>query len=132
MYKNDDNDNLVKVENDGKGNTQEDLKKGGVKFDSGKARFDLIPPEALEEIAKIYTMGAEKYDDNNWRKGMKWGRVYSAVQRHLNAYWQGEDIDPESGLKHLAHAAWGCLTLINFANEERHQDFDDRWKNEED
>jgi len=83
----------------------------GVKYDEKKIRFDLIPVESLTGLAKVYTMGAHKYDDDNWRKGMKWNRVYGAILRHLNAFWVGEDKDKESGLNHLLHAAWGCFTL---------------------
>lgn len=94
----------------------------GVKFDGGKIRYDLIPVEALREVAKVYTMGAVKYADNNWRKGIAWGRIYAAVQRHLSAYWGGEDTDSESGLSHLAHAAWGMLTLLEYADTHKEQD----------
>lgn len=109
----------------GNENTKEGMKKGGVKFDQGKLRYDLIPHDALRQLVEIYTHGAKKYDDNNWRKGMKWGRIYGATQRHLTAFWEGEDIDPDSGLHHLAHAAWGCFALLNFIEE--HKEFDDRW-----
>lgn len=89
-----------------------------LKFDNGKNRFDLIPPYALWEIARIYTYGAQKYEDNNWlRSGMKWGRFFSAIMRHLWKWWGGEKLDKESGLPHLAHAAWGCLALLQYEKE---------------
>lgn len=87
---------------------------GGVKFDGGKARFDLIPPKALEELAKVYAFGAEKYAPRNWEQGMDWGRVYAATQRHLHAWWSGEETDPETGLSHMAHAMFGLCTLFEF------------------
>ena len=113
-------------------NKPEDLGKdgGGVKFDGDKLRYDLIPADALRQLAEVYTMGAKKYDDNNWRKGIKWSRIYGAIQRHINAFWEGEDMDPESGLNHLSHAAWGCFTLLNYFKEKK--EYDDRWKPEED
>jgi len=83
----------------------------GVKYDQDKIRTDLIPVECLMGLAKIYTMGAKKYTDDNWREGMAWHRVYGATLRHLFAFWYGEDKDEESGLSHLLHAAWGCFTL---------------------
>jgi len=89
--------------------------KVAVKFDDGKARYDLIPGDALEALAQIYTYGCIKYDDNNWRKGFKWGRVFGALMRHSWAFWRGEDIDPESGMHHMAHAMWQCATLYNFS-----------------
>jgi|GEM_PF-1419395 len=104
------------------------LKKEGVKYDGGKLRYDLIPADCLEELAKIYTMGAQKYDDHNWRKGMKWSRPFAALMRHAWSWFKGEDIDPESGLPHLAHAAWNCFTLLNYSRS--HPEYDDRIKND--
>ena len=97
---------------------------GGRKDDQGKLRFDLLPVRPLESVASIYTYGAGKYDDNNWRDGIQWGRVFGATMRHLWAFWRGEDLDDESGLPHLAHAAFGCLTLLEFM--ETHRELDDR------
>ena len=85
------------------------------KFDGDKLRFDLLPADALKELVSIYTYGAKKYADRNWEKGLDWSRPFAALQRHLWAYWGGENIDPESGLPHLAHAAWGCLALLEYA-----------------
>ena len=98
----------------------------GIKYDEGKLRFDLIPGDALEELAIIYTFGARKYEDNNWRKGMLWSRVFGAIMRHLWAFFRGQDLDPESGRPHLAHAAWGCFTLLNYMKTRK--EFDDRIK----
>lgn len=89
-------------------------KESGVKFDEGKIRYDLIDAYSLEMLALVYTFGANKYSDNNWRKGFKWGRIFGAISRHIWAFWRGENDDPESKLPHLAHAAWGCFTLLNF------------------
>jgi len=102
--------------------TEEDKKQEAVKFDSMKLRFDLIPPDALEELAKIYTIGAGRYGDRNWEKGMNWGRIYAALQRHLNSFWGGQDFDEDEcndmshkyNTYHLAHAAWCCLTLLSY------------------
>lgn len=88
---------------------------GAKKYDSGKERFDLIPPDSLFQIARVFTMGAGKYGDRNWEKGMAWGRVFAAVMRHLWKWWRGEAFDDESGLSHLAHAAWGCLVLMEYS-----------------
>jgi len=102
----------------------EDKIKEGVKFDDEKRRYDLVPADSLRQLVDIYTFGAKKYEDNNWRKGLKWGRIYGAIQRHLNAFWEGEEVDSESGLTHLAHAAWGCFTLLNYCDTKR--ELDDR------
>jgi hypothetical protein len=105
--------------------TETDLKEG-YKADAGKARFDLLPWEAVEEVAKVYTFGAIKYDDNNWRKGMRYGRVLAATMRHLVAFVKGENIDKETGLLHVAHAAFGCLTLCSYLLNKTPGAIDDR------
>jgi hypothetical protein len=72
----------------------------GKKFDEEKLRLDLLPIDPLRAIGKILTFGAKKYGDRNWEKGLKWSRVYGALQRHLFAYWDGEDTDEETGESH--------------------------------
>jgi hypothetical protein len=96
------------------------------KDDSSKLRFDLIPPEALEGIADIFTYGSQKYNDRNWEKGLELMRLYAAVQRHLNEWHKGIDIDPESGKPHLAHAATGICMMITLT--ERNPKLDNRPK----
>lgn len=96
----------------------------GRKDDQGKNRLELIPPELLTAIGSILTFGAEKYDDRNWEKGMDWGRVYGALQRHLWAWWNGEEFDPETGKSHLWHA--GCCIAFLIAYEERNIGTDSR------
>lgn len=89
------------------------------------ARFDLIPVGALTALAEHYGVGAEKYDENQWRKGYEWSKSYAALQRHLTAWWGGEDIDAETGSSHLAAVAWHSFTLLTFIHEQ--PDFDDRF-----
>lgn len=81
-------------------------------------RYGLLPVEALAEVARVYGYGSEKYDDRNWEKSYAWSLSYDALQRHINAFWGGEINDPESGLAHLAHAAFHILTLLTFAQKE--------------
>ena len=89
-------------------------------------RHDLIVEPFLEELALVCGMGAEKYDDDNWRKGYSWRLSYGALRRHLRAFWTGEEIDPESGLSHLAHAAWHCMVLWKYSTSAQYAKFDDR------
>jgi hypothetical protein len=96
----------------------------GVKLDSEKLRMDLIPASAIESLAEVLTYGAKKYADRNWEKGIKWGRVYAATLRHLLAWWRGENLDPESGLPHLAHAMCNIAFLLEFSKKRK--EFDDR------
>ena len=76
--------------------------------------YALIPVEPLAEVARVYGYGAQKYEPNNWRKGYAWSLSYSALQRHINAFWSGERIDPESGLHHLAHATFHLFSLMTY------------------
>ena len=96
----------------------------GRKDDGGKLRMDLLAPEAIKGVAEVLTYGAAKYDDRNWEAGIRWGRVFAALMRHLWKWWGGEDFDEESGLHHLDHAAC-CL---HFLQTYRHtkKSFDDR------
>lgn len=87
-------------------------------------RYDLIPTEPLRMLATLYGRGAEKYDDDNWRKGYDWKFSYAALQRHLNQFWAGEDIDAEMQLPHVISAAWHCFTLAQFMID--HPEFDSR------
>ncbi len=98
---------------------------GGTKHDSNKPRMELLPQEALEEIAKVLTFGAKKYDDNNWRKGFDYSRLIGASLRHIAAFQQNENTDPESGESHLAHAA--CCLLFLITHEKLKLGKDDRW-----
>ena len=84
---------------------------GGVKYDSGKLRMELIPPEAIEALAKVITYGANKYSDDNWKKVSK-DRYIGALMRHLNAYRKGELYDDESGLTHMAHILTNAAFLV--------------------
>ena len=94
----------------------------GIKFDEGKLRYDLLPPDSLQEIAEILTIGAAKYGDRNWEQGMSWSRVFAAAMRHLWAWWRGEGIDKEDGKSHLAHAACCVMFLQAYALRQRGND----------
>lgn len=87
---------------------------GATKHDAGKPRYDLIPYDALKEIAKVLSFGASKYQDRNWEKGFSYSRPFRAAVGHLCDWFLGEENDPESGLSHLAHAACNILFLLTF------------------
>jgi hypothetical protein len=89
----------------------------GIKHDQDKNRLELIHPFFTEAVGQIMTMGAVKYGDWNWYKGMNWSRVYGALQRHMTAWFAGESVDPESGKSHLWHAAC-CIMFLTVYEEE--------------
>lgn len=82
----------------------------GLKFDQDKPRMDLLDPSFTIGVAKVLTFGANKYEANNWRKGIQFSRLISAIHRHLAAIQQGEFIDPESGEPHVYHI--GCNIMF--------------------
>lgn len=100
---------------------------GAVKHDGDKVRLDLLPPELVEGVGAVLTFGAHKYGARNWEKGMRWGRPFAALLRHLWAWWRGEEKDPETGMSHLWHA--GCCLAFLIAYEQRQIGDDDRPKN---
>lgn len=95
----------------------------GSKDDAEKARTDLLPVAALEEVAHVMTFGAKKYAPYNWQ-GLSVSRLYGAALRHLWAWWRGEDADPETGRSHLAHAA--CCVLMALDQMLARAQYDDR------
>lgn len=101
---------------------------GAKKYDFNKPQMDLLSPIALNEIAKVLTFGAKKYDAHNWRKGIIFSRLLGACLRHVFSYLGGESKDPESGLSHLAHASCCLMFLLEF--EVTRPDLDDRYKSE--
>lgn len=98
-----------------------DPETGGEKG-SKPERYDLIPSEAMDEVARVYGYGALKYDTHNWYRGYAYGLSIAALERHISLFKQNEDYDKESGLHHLAHAIFHCLTLIMFQRHSRGTD----------
>lgn len=98
---------------------------GGKKYDSEKPMMHLVDPYFVEEIAKVMTFGAKKYEQENWREGIAITRVLSGLERHLLCIKKGIDIDSESGLNHLAHVAANAM-FIHFYLRTR-PDLDDRY-----
>lgn len=86
---------------------------GGMKA-SKPSQIGFIDPQALMTLGEVAGMGAEKYDKFNYLKGFDWSLCYNAMMRHAQAFWNGEDLDPESGLPHISHAAWQALALLSF------------------
>ena len=90
----------------------------GLKYDTGKNRIGLVLQgfsNALWEVGKVGTFGCERYGEFNWKyvDNAK-SRYKDALFRHLFQYMQGKDIDDESGLRHLSHACWNALALLEF------------------
>lgn len=99
----------------------------GRKDDQGKLRMDLISPDALKGMVGILNFGSSKYNDRNWEKGISFSRVYGAALRHLISFWDGHEIDEESGKMAIDHAQC-CLHFLShyLHNRDQYVKFDDR------
>lgn len=103
----------------------------GTKHDQDKVRLELLSPWFIEEVGKVLTSGAKKYEDHNWAKGIKSSRLIGACLRHVFAYMGGEVNDPEWGYHHLAHAACCLMFLTHQDLTGLYEAYDDipRWEN---
>lgn len=99
---------------------------GGTKHDQDKPRIELVDPEFIEGVAEVLTFGARKYAAHNWRSGIDASRLIGAAYRHLGAFNKGEDLDSESGLSHILHAAC-CLQFLHWTLTHK-PEHDDRYK----
>ena len=87
------------------------------KFDTGKPMVSLVEPEFILGTAKVLTLGAEKYEIDNWKLGSSpedIRRYKDALLRHTLAYTSGETNDPETGLSHTYHIACNIMFLDYF------------------
>jgi hypothetical protein len=68
----------------------------------------------MEQTAWVHKLGADKYGPWNWREtGVCASTYVNAILRHLNAWRDGESLDPESGITHLAHIACSANILMD-------------------
>ena len=97
----------------------------GAKVDAGKNELNLIMSymsRALWEVGIVGTTGAAKYTRGGWQKVEEGERRYrDALYRHLLKSYT-EDYDPDSGLSHLAHAAWNALAILELDCRRREQE----------
>ncbi len=94
------------------------------KKDHGKAPVELVPAVFIEEVAKVLAHGVKKYAADDWTKGLPWRRILGSTLRHIYAWSRREDIDLESGLSHLSHAACNICFLIVWSKTKK--ELDDR------
>lgn len=107
---------------------------GGLRYDAGKPRVGLLPPDALLALAEVYTQACApseaypqgKYPERNWERGMNYSKVTDSLLRHLLKWMGGEDVDAESKLLHTAHIAWNAMALLTY--QLREIGVDDRGK----
>lgn len=76
-----------------------------LRYNTGKPELsyvlDVMP--ALKDMVAVMEFGASKYERNNWQKGFPKEKLLDSLLRHVDAFYSGEDVDPESGLSHVGH-----------------------------
>lgn len=81
---------------------------------SKHCRTDLLPQDALLELANHFGRGTAKYEARNWERGYPWHLSYAALLRHLLAWWDGQELD-EEGFPHVTAAVWHAVVLLAFS-----------------
>jgi hypothetical protein len=83
---------------------------GGMREPStGKGAYELVSPFALERIAVWYELGARKYADRNWEKGIPFGRLIQSGLRHMIRWMKGDRSED-----HLAAVCWNVMAMMHF------------------
>lgn len=99
---------------------------GGTKYDDGKPDLSLLSSVWLLGVGAVLSFGKKKYSAHNWRNGLQQSRLIAAAMRHIVAFNDGEDLDPETGLPHLHHAS--CCLMFASEMWAKRPDMDDRFK----
>jgi hypothetical protein len=97
------------------------------KYDGDKPPMDLLPHSVLLEVARVLGFGAAKYSKHNWRQGFDWSRLHAAALRHIGAWGEGENLDKESSINHIAHAI--CCLMFLLEHQIKGYGVDDRFIN---
>lgn len=100
----------------GVGDVNSTEKGSGARYNANKPDLSLIPLVTLYDEARVWEHGAKKYARNNWMKGMDWSIPLACALRHLAKWQEGEDLDSESNLPHLAHAMCNLRMLTLYAD----------------
>ena len=93
-----------------------------LKMEEGKPKLSLVPYEMKAILAKVFEHGLIKYERDSWRKftaEQARACLADSAERHLSLYNSGQDIDPESGLPHLACVGWNALVLYVITEREK-------------
>ena len=95
---------------------------GALRYNNNKLPMHLVPPDAIESMARVLDYGASKYSERNWELEAPVSVPYASLMRHLQAYWAGENCDPESNLSHLDHIIMNAAMLVRYAKNEENDD----------
>lgn len=87
--------------------------KKALRYNENKVEWSLVDWKSLEPMVKVLMYGSKKYAPDNWKKGQDLRSLSSCLMRHLVAFMDGEDIDPESGEHHLGHVMCNAMFMIH-------------------
>jgi len=94
------------------------------RFNEGKPKYSLIDLPSLEVMVRVLEFGTNKYKRNQWKRGLKVTEIIDSLLRHISAFLDGEDIDPESGISHIGHIQCNAMFLSYMMNNK--PELDDR------
>ena len=81
------------------------------RFNDGKPQWSMVDFKSLVDMVRVLEFGAKKYSRDNWKKGLKTTEIVDSMLRHIYAYLDGEDVDPESGINHTGHIMCNAMFL---------------------
>jgi hypothetical protein len=101
-----------------------DKNEQALRYNQGKLEWSLVDFDSLEGLVRVLEYGKNKYARDNWKLGMPVTQVTESLMRHLFAFAKGEDVDPESGCRHISHVLCNAMFLEYILREKQH--YDDR------
>jgi len=81
------------------------------RFNAGKTQWSMVDFKSMEDMVRVLEFGVNKYSRDNWKKGLKTTEIVDSMLRHIYAYLDGEDVDPESGINHTGHIMCNAMFL---------------------
>ncbi len=100
----------------------------GERKNEGKLKWSLVPQSALEPMVRVLEFGSIKYSPDNWMKGLSVSEMCESLKRHLDAFMEGEDMDPESGLLHIGHLQCNALYIAWMIQNKPEMDDRNKWR----
>ena len=94
------------------------------RYYDGKLCWSLVDFNSLQDMVRVLEFGAKKYNRDNWKLGLPTKQICESMLRHIFAYLQGEDNDPESGIPHIGHIQCNAMFLDYMMRH--HPELDDR------
>ena len=94
-----------------------ETKEQALRYNEGKLRWSLVDFKSLEDMVKVLEMGAIKYSEDNWKKGLPTKEILDSTMRHLVSLMNGEFNDKESSLPHIGHLQANLMFLSYMMRE---------------